>query len=246
MERKELFRRMDYYRDHPTELAENKKYIRKQVSRCLTEHGFKKRRATLFYQIRGDLAAFFCLEHPPGGLYVNCCIYPLYLPPLEYLNLNLGNRMEQILLGLHMRFSDCETPEEVELWCRRMDAYITNRLEPFLSQVDTADHMVQYIQRRDRWKTVGFHIGPGDEYEMLMYAHLMLHRYPEAIAAAKAHLGQFTPSRYTEAVIDAARGRFREVTEMADSRDDEATDAFFRLRRQENIAFFTGPKKPSA
>ena len=163
------------------------------------------------------------------------------MPPMKYLNLSIGNRMEHFI-GPQMVLSDYASEQEVLAWCKKMDGFIQDRALPFIQSLESTEQWLKYVSRED--SAFSFidliRVSPDIRYELMMYAALTCHQYDTAIAAAKLFLSQIDIPCYTDDVRERGRQQYQELTALAQSGNDQAVDAFITERKIQNYRFFTG------
>lgn len=230
-------------------LAENRLRIRKQISKCIANNGFKRKGRSTFVRFSGDLVAYSCIEHPSIMFYVWFCVYPLFMPPMEYLTLNIGHRLSELINDhtMNMNIRDYATQTETDLWCDRTSQYIQESFIPLIDQFDTAEKMTQYFSSAlhqpcfDTFKAL-----KARQDEIEMYAWLRQHEYGKSAASAERFRAKTESARFTDAVKAREEARFRQIVNLACTRDDRAVDDLFGQWREQNVAFFTEKKRAKA
>ncbi len=262
-----LSRMQDLNKD-PKLLEENKRTIKKKMSQCLVSNGFIKRKPTLFYRVQNDIVGFFAIEHPPMTTYTHFAIYPLFMPPLEYVFFNYGFRLEKALNDPEMALSNYATQDQIEAWCIKVNNYVNTHVLHLLEQTDTAEKIYGYFTLIEPWPSSLFPLMFRKFwYKLIMYTCLTLHRYSEANNFAKQGIEEVNNDQNKffhriqelkknthrplsamleknfvtrQAQLEKEIEAYRYVTELASSVDDQAVDDVIDSWRRKNISFFTG------
>ena len=228
-------------------LADNRKIILERIAQCLKDCGYRQKGQQFFYVIQGDIAAFFCAEHPSDTTYVWFCVKPLYIPPLPYLTLEPGYRLSYILHDDTMNIPDHAGKRELYQWCKKTSSFAVNKAGPFIRDIDTASKMVSFLDKirsTSTNKITG--LTPIMYWELLMYAELSLHHYPDAEKAAREYLSHIDIPRYTDTVREKGRRDHMLVASLCRANDDELTDRRVNVWRYENTRYFTGKREKEA
>ena len=225
-------------------LLENRARIRNRISQCIAENGFKRKGRSTFVLFSEDLAVFSCIEHPSAWFYTWFCVYPLYMPPLDVLMLNYGDRLSQWLHDNSMDIRDFATAAETEIWCDRTKHFIRDRFLPLTSQISTAQKITRYFGMIDQYPLFdSFKALSASRFKIEMYAWLCQHEYARSFDSAQRYLSKFESSRHTDFVNNREHALIREVFRLAKERDDRAVDDLMGGWRERNIAFLSEKKR---
>ena len=230
------------YDENQMYIKNNQKTIKKRISDCLCDFGFRKKKDSLFTRFREDIVDYFVLEHPPGRFLCTYCIYPLFMPPMENLSLNIGKRLDYSSGNHKMIIHNDATGKDMDEWCALVSSFICKDIESFIQNVDTAEKMVRYLDGKEGTFPLAnvVRISLLSQYELLMYASLFLHDYSKAREAAIGYLGEIDVPRYGMIVRNNGRSRYQHVTELAELADDQIVDCELKQWREKNIIFFKG------
>ena len=222
-------------------LIENKKKIRKHICKCLEKNGFKKKGKQLFYIVKEDVVAFFCLEHPSNQMYIWFCVKPLFMPPLPYLSLSIGNRLSTIL-DKKMDIYDYVEIEDVVKRCEIITEFIQRHALPFIQSINSAEKVISLLRNPDQLVTAKriVALSPKTQHEILMYAELSLYQYTEAEREAQCYLMHIDKPKSSENVRKTGRQDYQQVISLCNEKDNAKVDRIISEWRKENMAFFTG------
>lgn len=202
---------------------------------------FFKKRETLFTRFKKDIVEYFVLEHPPGLFYFNYCIYPLFMPPMEFLSLNIGNRIDHSQNNPEMIISNDATPEDMDIWCARASDFICKDVELFVQKVDPVKKMILFLEREECFplplRSIVW-INYQSRFEILMFAYLYVHDYIKAREAASKYLGEIDTPKHGMIVREKGRACYNHVIELAELADDQIVDQEMEKWREKNIKFF--------
>lgn len=222
-------------------LLKNRTMVRKALLKCMKENGFKQKGRSTFYTINNDIIGYFVFEHPSNRTYINFCIYPTYMPPMEMIHLMFSKRISKVISDSDMDFSDYVSEEQLYALCQKLDGYITERILPFINKINTKEKMKKELKCKERFLNTSI-VATSIEfkYKIKMYTELSLHAYSDAMNAANTFLALSDCPTSTELVRSSVRMEYQKFMDLANKKDDAYIDQIIGKWKTNNIEFFTG------
>ena len=227
-------------------VLQNRNRIRKQISRCIADQGFKRKGRSTFFTVLEELVAFAVIEHPSCMFYTWFCVYPLYMPPKGEGVLIYGLRLSELLSesDMNMNIRDYANSAETDLWCSRTSSFIQDAFLPFAAHVSTAQKMISCLEenaphpRSDLYRVLN-----ANRAKIGMYAWLSRHAYDRAAACAQEYLAKAEAEQTREDLKARYAAKAQEVLTLCDERNDSAVDALLAQWKAQNIALFAEKKR---
>lgn len=223
-------------------LLKNRTMIRKNIIQCIKSNGFTQKGRSTFYMINEDIVGYFVLEHPSNRMYISFCIYPLFMPPMQYIHLMFSKRISTVLSDSNLNISDYISEEQLKASCVKIDNYIKTRVLPFIAGVNTSEKLVNTINLKNNFFNTIIAASIENKYKMKMYTELSLHAYSDAIDSANTFLALSDSPRYTDTVRSSDIDEYQNFIALAQTRNDVHIDGIITEWKKQNMEFFTGKR----
>ena len=237
--------RMMEFENNRERLLANRKMIRKKIGQCLKNNEFTKKGKSIYYKFQKDLIVYFVIEHPPGNFYINHCIYPMFMRPMDYMTLDFGNRVSTVIGDYRLNISDYSTEDETIDLCTKIDLFIKEIFMPFICTIETVETFNHFLNEKktDQVKDI-VHISNVDKTKLQMYTELSMQQYSNAKKTAKKYKKEIDSykGRRSEEYINDANEDYNEVMRLALSKDEKYIEETIEGWRLMNKEFFSRNK----
>ena len=224
-------------------LLKNRTMVRNALLNCIKANGFKQKGRSIFYTINNDIIGYFVLEHPSNRTYINFCIYPTYMPPMEMIHLMISKRISKVFSDPDIDISDYVSEKQLYALCQKLDGYITGIILPFINKINTNEKIEKELKCKERFLNTSIVATPIEfKYKIKMYTELSLHAYSDAINSANTFIALSDSPTYTELVRSSDRMEYQKFIDLANTKDDAYIDRIIAEWKKNNIEFFTGKR----
>lgn len=222
-------------------LMKNRAMIRNALSKCLKGNGFKQKGRSTYYTINEDMIGYFVLEHPSNRMYISFCIYPLFMPPMQFIHLMYSKRISKAISDPDIDISDYISEKQLKISCLKIDCFIKEKVLPFINEIDTNTKLEKALICDECFLNSSIVATPIEfKYKMKMYTELSLHAYSDAIKSANTFIALSDSPRYTELVRSSDRMEYHKFINLAKTRNNEYIDSIIMGWKKDNVAYFAG------